>query len=161
MNKKLPTVLFFGNEQIATGISSSAITIKSLIDANYSVQANVVHNATNNRRNKKITDNITVAEQNNVPVIVNPSNQDLLLFIQQTNPDIGVLVAYGKIIPQNVIDMFKFGIINIHPSLLPLHRGPTPIESVILQNNKTTGVSVMSLSAKMDAGPIIAQKNYL
>jgi len=158
MNKKSPTVLFFGNEQIATGISSSAITIKSLIDANYSVQANVVHNATNNRRNKKITDNITVSEQNNVPIVVNPSNQDLLLFIQQNNPDIGVLVAYGKIIPQNVIDMFKFGIINIHPSLLPLHRGPTPIESVILQNSKNTGVSVMSLSAKMDAGPIIAQK---
>ena len=158
MNKKLPTVLFFGNEQIATGISSSAITFKSLNEDNYSIYANVVHNATNNRRTKKITDNITVAEQNNVPIIVNPSNQDLLLFIQQNNIGIGVLVAYGKIIPQSMIDIFKFGIINIHPSLLPLHRGPTPIESAILQNSKTTGVSVISLSAKMDTGPIVDQK---
>ncbi|MBP9820991.1 methionyl-tRNA formyltransferase [Candidatus Saccharibacteria bacterium] len=158
MNKKLPTVLFFGNEQIATGISSSAITIKSLVDASYNIQANVVHNTTNSRRNKLITDNITVAEQNSIPIIANPSDNDLLLFIQQNNPDIGVLIAYGKIIPQNIIDMFKFGIINIHPSLLPLHRGPTPIESVILQNSKSTGVSVMRLSAQMDAGPVIAQK---
>lgn len=159
MKKKLPTVLFFGNEQIATGISLPAVTLKSLINANYKIQANVVHNATNIRRNKLITDNLVVTEQNNIPTIVNPSNKDLLIFLQQNKPDVGVLVAYGKIIPQKIIDMFKFGIINIHPSLLPLHRGPTPIESVILQNSKSTGVSVISLSAKMDAGPILAQKN--
>lgn len=158
MNKKSPTVLFFGNEQIATGTSSSAITLKALIDAKYKILANVVNNTPNIRRNSKTTDVNKVTAQNSIPVIVNPDNKNLLVFIQQNKPDIGVLVAYGQIIPQSVINMFPFGIINIHPSLLPLHRGPTPIESVILQNNKSTGVSIMSLSANMDAGPIIAQQ---
>lgn len=67
---------------------------------------------------------------------------------------IAVLVAYGQIIPKKVIDEFPLGIINIHPSLLPLHRGSTPIESVILAGEKETGVSIMQISDKMDAGPV-------
>ncbi|MDO8592090.1 MAG: methionyl-tRNA formyltransferase [bacterium] len=68
-----------------------------------------------------------------------------------------VLVAYGHIIPENIITIFPKGIINIHPSLLPIYRGPTPIEQAILNGAKETGVSLMKLSAKMDAGPIFSQ----
>lgn len=67
---------------------------------------------------------------------------------------IAVLAAYGQIIPQKIIDEFPLGIINIHPSLLPLHRGPTPIESAILSGDKKTGVSIMKLDQKMDSGPL-------
>jgi len=73
------------------------------------------------------------------------------------NADIGVLVAYGQIIPQSIIDLFPYGIINIHPSLLPKHRGSAPIESVILDGDTETGVSIMQLVRAMDAGPIYDQ----
>jgi methionyl-tRNA formyltransferase len=67
-------------------------------------------------------------------------------------------VAYGRIIPRSVIDLFPKGIINIHPSLLPKLRGTTPVETAILDGLSETGVSLMKLSAKMDAGPVYAQK---
>ncbi|MBC7459711.1 methionyl-tRNA formyltransferase, partial [Candidatus Saccharibacteria bacterium] len=74
---------------------------------------------------------------------------------------IGVLSSYGRIIPQSIIDLFPLGIINIHPSLLPLYRGPSPIESAIFNGDRQTGVSIMRLSAEMDAGPVFAQQPYL
>jgi methionyl-tRNA formyltransferase len=60
-------------------------------------------------------------------------------------------------VPQAVIDLFPRGIVNIHPSLLPHHRGPTPLESVILHNEPATGVSIMQLVRDMDAGPVFGQ----
>jgi methionyl-tRNA formyltransferase len=73
-------------------------------------------------------------------------------------PEAAVLVAYGRLIPQEVLDIFPKGIVNIHPSLLPLYRGSTPIETAILDGAAETGVSLMRLTAKMDTGPIYAQK---
>jgi methionyl-tRNA formyltransferase len=75
-----------------------------------------------------------------------------------TSP-IAVLAAYGHIIPQKILDQFPSGIINIHPSLLPLYRGPTPIESAILDGVTKTGVSVMKLTAGMDEGPLYKQRS--
>lgn len=71
---------------------------------------------------------------------------------------IAVLAAYGRIIPQSVLDEFPLGIINIHPSLLPQYRGPTPIERAMLDGSAKTGVSIMHLTAGMDEGPIYKQK---
>lgn len=71
---------------------------------------------------------------------------------------LAVLAAYGRIIPQGVLDEFPLGIINVHPSLLPILRGPTPIETAILEGLPKTGVSIMRLSAAMDEGPIYKQK---
>lgn len=71
---------------------------------------------------------------------------------------IAVLAAYGRIIPQRVLDEFPLGIINIHPSLLPQYRGPTPIEQALLDGVSKTGVSIMRLTAGMDEGPIYKQK---
>lgn len=68
-----------------------------------------------------------------------------------------VLAAYGKILPQALIDIPKHGIVNVHPSLLPLWRGPSPIEAQILSDNQTVGVSIMLIDHKMDHGPILAQ----
>lgn len=71
---------------------------------------------------------------------------------------IAVLAAYGRIIPQKILDEFPLGIINVHPSLLPQYRGPTPIEQAILDGAAKTGVSIMQLTAGMDEGPIYKQK---
>lgn len=71
---------------------------------------------------------------------------------------IGLVFAYGKIIPQQIIDLFDDKIINIHPSLLPKYRGPSPIQQAILNGDKVTGYSIIKISKKMDAGGIIDQK---
>jgi methionyl-tRNA formyltransferase len=72
----------------------------------------------------------------------------------------GVLVAYGRIVPQKLIDLFPFGIINIHPSLLPKYRGPSPIESAIANGDESTGISIMALTKEMDAGPVYHQVEF-
>jgi methionyl-tRNA formyltransferase len=71
--------------------------------------------------------------------------------------DLGIVVSYGKIIPKNILDLPKYGILNIHPSLLPRLRDASPIESAILKENET-GVSVMVLDEQMDHGPVLAQE---
>lgn len=68
-----------------------------------------------------------------------------------------VVVAYGKIIPQAVLDLSELPAINIHPSLLPELRGPSPIQTALLRGFKSTGVSLMQLDEKMDHGPVLSQ----
>ena len=79
--------------------------------------------------------------------------------IKEENPDAhGVLASFGVLIPSSVLEVFEpEGILNIHPSLLPLYRGASPIESAILNGDTEFGVSVMKLVKAMDAGPIYAQ----
>lgn len=79
--------------------------------------------------------------------------------LKQENPDAhGVLASFGVLIPSSVLEAFEpEGILNIHPSLLPLYRGASPIESAILAGDTTFGVSVMKLVKAMDAGPVYAQ----
>ena len=73
----------------------------------------------------------------------------------------GVLASFGVIIKQDLLDLFEpEGILNIHPSLLPLYRGSSPIETAILSGDTTFGVSVMKLVAAMDAGPIYYQASF-
>jgi methionyl-tRNA formyltransferase len=78
--------------------------------------------------------------------------------IQNLKPDLGVLASYGAIIPKEIIEIFPLGILNIHPSLLPKYKGPSPIQFTILDGNTTTGVSVIKLDDQVDHGPIIKQE---
>jgi methionyl-tRNA formyltransferase len=71
--------------------------------------------------------------------------------------DLYVVAAYGKIIPQSILDIPKNGALNIHPSLLPKYRGPSPIQTALLHGNEKTGVSIIKMDAKMDHGPIVSQ----
>ncbi|MEK7534712.1 MAG: methionyl-tRNA formyltransferase [Patescibacteria group bacterium] len=70
---------------------------------------------------------------------------------------IGVLASFGAIIPNEVLDLFPHGIINIHPSLLPKYRGSTPVQTAILNGDKTTGVTIIKLDEEVDRGPILTQ----
>lgn len=73
-------------------------------------------------------------------------------------PDLIVTAAYGKIIPQTILDIPKLGSLNIHPSLLPKYRGPSPIQTAILNGDTETGVTIMAMDAELDHGPILAQE---
>ncbi len=99
------------------------------------------------------------AIEHNVPFLQPEKlNAEFTLKLSTFNFQLGVVVAYGKIIPKNVVDMFSLGLINIHPSLLPLYRGPSPIVSAILNGDTETGVSIIKIDEEMDHGPILAQE---
>lgn len=72
--------------------------------------------------------------------------------------DCAVVAAYGKILPDWLLGIGRFGCINVHPSLLPRYRGPSPIETALMNGDKETGVSIMKLTSGMDEGPVYIQK---
>ena len=85
-------------------------------------------------------------------------NIEILDIIKKTNPDVICVVAYGKIIPKEILEVPRFGCINVHPSLLPKYRGPAPIQWAILNGDKKTRVTTMYLDEGMDSGDIILQE---
>ena len=84
-------------------------------------------------------------------------NTDAIDTLSGLNPEIVVVVAYGRLLPAKVLDIPRFGCLNLHPSLLPRHRGPSPVPGAILCGDDTTGITLMLLDEGMDSGPIIAQ----
>lgn len=78
--------------------------------------------------------------------------------IKKMEPDLGVVADFGIIIPKEIINLFPEGILNIHPSLLPLLRGPTPVQTAILQGDKKTGITIIKIDEKIDHGPILYQE---
>jgi methionyl-tRNA formyltransferase len=75
--------------------------------------------------------------------------------------DLFIVASYGKIIPEDILSLPEYGVLNVHPSLLPLYRGPSPIESALLDGTVTTGVSIMKLDEHMDHGPILVQSAFI
>ena len=75
-------------------------------------------------------------------------------------PDAIIVAAYGKLLPKPVLDLPEMGCLNIHPSLLPRHRGPSPVATTILNRDRVTGVTIMLLDEGMDTGPLIAQHEF-
>lgn len=79
--------------------------------------------------------------------------------IKEINPDLIVVVAYGKILPKEIIDIPKYGIINVHSSILPKYRGASPIHSAILNGDTKSGVSIMYIEEGLDSGDVILQES--
>lgn len=80
--------------------------------------------------------------------------------LQNLAADLMVVVAYGLLLPKSVLSIPRYGAINVHPSLLPRWRGATPIQSAILAGDAQTGVSIIQLTPRMDAGPVLYQTHY-
>ncbi|MDO8583485.1 MAG: methionyl-tRNA formyltransferase [bacterium] len=90
-----------------------------------------------------------------VSILSNPDLKSLIINLQSP---VAVLADFGLIIPKKILNAFPLGIINIHPSLLPKYRGPTPVQTAILNGEKITGVSIMKLDEEIDHGPILGQE---
>lgn len=146
-------IVFFGTEDF------SLTSLQAIIDAGHPVAAVVTKPDTRSGRGHQLTPPPVkiLAEQHDIPVWQPHRLSEIVDPIKQLGDPVGVLVSYGKIIPQHLIDLFTLGIINLHPSLLPIYRGPSPIETAILNGDTQTGVSIMRLSAAMDAGPVYRQ----
>jgi methionyl-tRNA formyltransferase len=78
--------------------------------------------------------------------------------LQDWHPDLIVVAAFGQILRQNVLDLPKYGCINIHASLLPRHRGAAPIQAAILAGDSETGITIMKMDAGLDTGPMLRQR---
>ncbi|MEO8104716.1 MAG: methionyl-tRNA formyltransferase [Candidatus Saccharibacteria bacterium] len=152
-------IVFFGNERLATGVTTTAPTLRALIDAGYNVVAVVIaQDPTSRSRKARPLEIAEIAGAAGIPVLTPPKLAEIKDELASLQADAGVLAAFGKYVPSSIINLFPYGIVNIHPSLLPKHRGPTPLESVILAGDLETGVSLMQLVAHMDSGPIFAQE---
>jgi len=150
-------IIFFGTDDF------SLTALQGLIDDGYNIVAVVTKPDSKSGRGQILTmpSIKKLAQKHNITVWQPVKIADINIDIQKfdTKPT-GVLVSFGKIIPQSTIDLFEPGIINVHPSLLPIYRGPSPIESVIKNGDNQTGISIMKLSYEMDAGPIYNQVIY-
>jgi len=148
------TILFFGTDAF------SAPALTALIDVGYSIAAVVTKPDSRSGRGQHLQAPIVkqIAEAHDIPVWQPASLNDIAADIAALGDVAGVLSSYGKIIPADIIALFSPGIINIHPSLLPLLRGPSPIETTILSGDHVSGISIMKLTERMDAGPLYVQQ---
>lgn len=102
-----------------------------------------------------------LAQKNSIAAISPESlkhNPNALGALKEFDADIFVVVAYGKLLPIDVLRIPKLGVVNVHPSLLPRHRGPSPMQWAIREGDSRTGVSIMLLDEGMDTGPILANE---
>ena len=81
-------------------------------------------------------------------------------YLSGYEPDYIVVAAYGKILPKRILDLPKYGCVNIHGSLLPKYRGAAPIQRAVLAGEKKTGITIMLMNEGLDTGDILAQKEY-
>lgn len=84
----------------------------------------------------------------------------LISAIKELEADLGVVADFGLIIPNELMDVFPHGILNIHPSLLPLYRGSTPVQTALLNGDKITGLTIIKIDEELDHGPVIYQEEY-
>ena len=147
-------ILFMGTPDFA----------KESLEALYNAQYNIIGVVTNpdkpkGRGMKLIASPVKeFAMRNNIPVyqpLKVRKNEELLNEIKRLNPDVICVVAYGKIIPKELLDIPKLGCINVHGSLLPKYRGAAPIQWAVINGEKETGVTTMYMNEGMDTGDII------
>jgi methionyl-tRNA formyltransferase len=101
----------------------------------------------------------TLALSEGVPVLQPEKVKDAAEDLRSRGADLFIVAAYAQIIPKDIVDMPALGTLGVHPSLLPLHRGASPIQSAILAGDARTGTTIYKLDEKMDHGPIFAQKS--
>ena len=149
-------IIFFGSPDDAVHLLGSLITAGHDIVAVYTQPDRRVGRG----RVKQATAVKIFSEQCGLDTFT-PVNlrDDEVEFTRMSNiaADVFVVVAYGRILPIKVLGIPSLGVINVHPSLLPLYRGPSPVAAAILDGQSHTGVSVMLLDEGMDTGPILAQ----
>jgi methionyl-tRNA formyltransferase len=151
---KLRTV-FMGTSDFA------AVILEDLIGAGYDIISVYTQEDKKIGRKQELQKSaVKMVAENNKVVVLEPKKFDTetIAELKKQNTDLIIVAAYGKILPQEVLDIPGFGALNIHPSLLPKFRGPSPIQNALLAGEKETGSTLILMNAGIDAGDILAQK---
>ncbi len=148
-----PRIVFMGTPEF------SATILQGLIDKGYNVIGLVSQPDRPVGRKKVIMPTPTkqIALNHNIPVFQPEKIRKDYDFMKELNPDLIVTCAYGQIVPQGLLDIPPLGCINVHASLLPKYRGGAPIHRSIINGDKETGVTIMEMIDKMDAGRMYAK----
>jgi len=149
----LKKIVFMGTPFFAVPI------LKSLYQNGYSITVVYTQPPQKSQRGQKINKSPIqgISETLNIefraPISLK-NNKEEYDYLKKLNPDIVIVVAYGQIIPKEILSLSKKGFINIHASLLPKWRGAAPIQRSIMNLDKETGISIMKIEEKLDTGPI-------
>ena len=144
----------------------SEIILKKLIEAGYTPSI-IVTNPDRPVGRKKIMTSPPVKKliydsrseiRDKIKILQSGTAQDLKSKTLNLKSDLGVVASYSKIIPKEIINSFKLGVIGTHPSLLPKYRGASPIQSVLLNGETETGITLYLIDEKVDHGPILSQE---
>ncbi len=151
-------IVFFGTPQF------SGIVLKKLITAGMAPVAVVTALDKPAGRGKKLARSPVKEISDQLRILVlQPQKLTDEQFLQQLynfKPDVFVIASYGKILPHALLEIPPHGTINVHPSLLPVYRGPSPIQTAILNGDKETGVTLILTDAKMDHGKLITSSKF-
>ena len=150
-------ILFMGTPDFAQE------SLKSLVENNYKVIGVVTNPDKPKGRGMKLVASPVkeYALEKNIPVyqpIKVKNNKEFIDKIKTLNPDVICVVAYGKILPKEILEIPKYGCINVHASLLPKYRGAAPIQWAVLNGDKETGVTTMYMDVGMDTGDMILKE---
>lgn len=149
-------VVFMGTPEFA------AVSLERLLQAGFQVPLVLTQPDKPNRRGKKVA-YLPVKElalRSKIPVLQPEHLKDeaLLETLRKTDADFFVVVAYGRLLPKVILDIPKYGAINVHASLLPKYRGPAPIHWAILNGEKESGITTMLMDEGLDTGDILLQR---
>ena len=139
-------------------------SLKALVDNGYEIDAVVTNPDRPKGRGMKMmmSEVKEYAIEAGIEKIYQPekvkNNEEFINTLKEINPDLIVVVAYGKILPQEILDIPRLGAINVHGSLLPKYRGAAPIQWAVINGEKVTGVTTMYMGAGMDTGDMILKK---
>lgn len=140
--------------------SFSLAVLKMLIENDYDIVGVVTQPDRYVGRKKVLTmpDVKVEALKHDIPVIQPSRIKEDYQEVADLQPDLIITAAYGQIIPQALLDVPRLGCVNVHASLLPMYRGGAPVHQAIIDGQEKTGVTIMYMVKKMDAGDMIAQK---
>ncbi len=148
-------IVFMGTPEFAVP------TLEAIVKAGHDVALVVTQPDKAKDRGKKIQ--FTPVKEKAVALsipVVQPekvkNNDRLIQRLEEIGPDLIVVAAYGKILPKEILDLPKFGCVNVHASILPRHRGPAPIQHAILSGDDYSGVTIMKMEEGLDSGDMIA-----
>ena len=150
-------IIFMGTPDFAVP------SLKALVGKGFQIPLVVTQPDRPAGRGRKLTPPpVKVVAENLGLQVVQPEkikdNEEFKRLIETINPDLIVVVAYGKILPSWLLNLPRYGCINLHASLLPEYRGASPIQSALLDGKTQTGVTVMKITEELDAGDILSQK---
>ena len=157
MNKEKLRVIFMGTPSISAEVFEAMI-----LDGYHFVGLIAQPDRPVGRKNElERVPTKVVAEKYNIPVFQPVKIRKEYDFVKELNPDIIITLAYGQIVPQGLLDIPRYGCLNLHGSLLPKYRGAAPIQYALINGDKVTGMTLMEMVAAMDAGKMYAKKEVV